>query len=53
MEQIRSAMEGVAYSVTELATNATELAQSVSEMSEQDAAGRDVYRYRHSPKDCE
>ena len=37
MDQIHQAMEGVAMSVTELATNATELAQAVGDVTEQGA----------------
>ena len=42
MDQIHDAMEGVAKSVTELATNATELAQAVCDMTEQGNATRDI-----------
>ena len=42
MVQIHEAMEGVANSVTELATNATELAQAVSEMTERGDATRQI-----------
>ena len=38
MAQIREAMNGVAQSVTELATNATELAQAVGDMTDQGAS---------------
>ncbi len=42
MDQIHDAMEGVAKSVTELATNATDLAQAVCDMTEQGNATRDI-----------
>lgn len=42
MDQIHDAMEGVAKSVTELATNATDLAQAVCDMTEQGNATRDL-----------